>query len=79
MSVQFTDLNLESDLLEQIARQGYDQPTPIQAQAIPILLNGQDLITQAQTGTGKTAAFILPMLQKIDFSQHYEFYYLLEN
>lgn len=71
MSLQFTDLNLESDLLNQVARQGYTQPTPIQAQAIPILLEGQDLIAQAQTGTGKTAAFILPMLQKIDCTQPY--------
>jgi len=61
----FSDLGLSSTLLIQLEKAGYTQPTPIQAQAIPILLNGHDLLGIAQTGTGKTAAFALPILQKL--------------
>ena len=59
----FADLQLSAPLLRAIASKGYAQPTPIQAQAIPHLLEGRDLLGVAQTGTGKTAAFALPMLQ----------------
>jgi ATP-dependent RNA helicase RhlE len=59
----FTDLNLTAPLLKALAAEGYETPTPIQAQAIPHLLAGRDLLGIAQTGTGKTAAFALPMLQ----------------
>jgi ATP-dependent RNA helicase DeaD len=62
----FTDLGLEPDLLEAIRDVGYESPSPIQAQAIPPLLDGADVIGQAQTGSGKTAAFGLPMLQYVD-------------
>jgi ATP-dependent RNA helicase RhlE len=61
----FSDLGLSSTLLIQLEKAGYTTPTPIQAQAIPILLNGHDLLGIAQTGTGKTAAFALPILQKL--------------
>jgi len=61
----FTDLNLSQPLLKALAQEGYDKPTPIQARAIPDLLNGRDLLGIAQTGTGKTAAFALPILQKL--------------
>jgi len=61
----FSDLGLSSTLLIQLEKAGYTQPTPIQAQAIPILLAGHDLLGIAQTGTGKTAAFALPILQKL--------------
>ena len=60
---QFDTLGLRPELLRAIAEQGYTQPTPIQAQAIPVVLAGKDLLGAAQTGTGKTAAFALPMLQ----------------
>lgn len=59
----FTDLNLNASLLKAIADQGYTTPTPVQAQAIPFILEGRDMLAGAQTGTGKTAGFTLPMLQ----------------
>ncbi len=63
--MQFTDLGLAEPLLRAIRDQGYDTPTPIQAQAIPAVLGGGDLLAGAQTGTGKTAGFVLPMLQRL--------------
>ncbi len=62
----FQQLGLSEPLLRALEKSGYTLPTPIQAQAIPLLLEGRDLLGQAQTGTGKTAAFALPMLQGID-------------
>ena len=61
----FDDLGLSEPLLRAIREQGYDTPTPIQAQAIPAVLKGGDLLAGAQTGTGKTAGFTLPMLQRL--------------
>jgi ATP-dependent RNA helicase DeaD len=66
MAPKFADLGLSEELLEALAHVGYDHPTPIQEQAIPELLAGRDVIGQAQTGTGKTAAFGLPLLQFVD-------------
>src|SRR6201995_5402163 len=66
----FSELGLEPDLLEALVDVGYDAPSPIQEQAIPPLLEGLDVIGQAQTGSGKTAAFGLPMLQYVDPSEH---------
>ena len=65
-SIQFEALKLSAPLLRALAKEGYEQPTPIQEQAIPKVLAGQDLLATAQTGTGKTAAFSLPMLQILD-------------
>ena len=62
---QFTDLGLSEVLLRALADEGYTTPTPIQAQSIPFLLEGRDLLGIAQTGTGKTAAFALPILDRI--------------
>jgi ATP-dependent RNA helicase RhlE len=62
---QFNDLGLIEPLLRALASENYTTPTPIQAQAIPLLLQGRDLLGIAQTGTGKTAAFTLPMLQRL--------------
>ncbi len=62
----FADLGLSEPLLEALSHLGYERPTPIQEQTIPALLQGRDVIGQAQTGTGKTAAFGLPMLDYID-------------
>ncbi|MFZ2888918.1 DEAD/DEAH box helicase [Sulfuricurvum sp.] len=59
----FNDLNLNASLLKAINDQGYNTPTPVQAQAIPFILEGRDMLAGAQTGTGKTAGFTLPMLQ----------------
>ncbi|MDP1659568.1 MAG: DEAD/DEAH box helicase [Methylotenera sp.] len=64
-SIAFTDLGLAPELLKALTESGYTIPTPIQAQAIPVALAGGDLMAGAQTGTGKTAAFALPMLQKL--------------
>ena len=63
--MDFSSLGLDQSLLEAIADQGYTTPTPIQAQAIPAVLEGRDLLAAAQTGTGKTAAFTLPLLQRL--------------
>src|SRR5437660_3705812 len=66
----FADLGLDSDILEALHDVGYESPTPIQQQAIPPLLRGLDMIGQAQTGSGKTAAFGLPMLQYVNPAEH---------
>ena len=63
--MKFTELGLSEPLLRAVADQGYDTPTPIQVQAIPAVLAGGDLMGGAQTGTGKTAGFTLPMLQRL--------------
>ena len=67
--MNFTELNLAPAILKAVLEQGYETPTPIQAQAIPAVLAGQDLLAGAQTGTGKTAAFTLPMLHKLSLSE----------
>jgi ATP-dependent RNA helicase DeaD len=66
MSYRFEDLGLRPELLRAVTELGYEEPTPIQIDAIPVLLEGRDVLGQAQTGTGKTAAFALPMLQGLD-------------
>jgi ATP-dependent RNA helicase RhlE len=61
----FEQLNILTPILKAIAAEGYDTPSPIQAQAIPVLLTGKDMLASAQTGTGKTAAFAIPIIQAI--------------
>ncbi|WP_457607447.1 DEAD/DEAH box helicase [Nitratifractor sp.] len=61
----FDKLGLDAPILKAVKAQGYDTPTPIQAQAIPVVLEGRDLLAAAQTGTGKTAGFTLPLLQQL--------------
>jgi ATP-dependent RNA helicase RhlE len=61
----FTQLGLRAEILRAVSEQGYENPTPIQAQAIPLVLEGKDLLAGAQTGTGKTAGFTLPLLQRL--------------
>ncbi|MEL7636379.1 MAG: DEAD/DEAH box helicase [Anaerolineaceae bacterium] len=70
MTVQFEDLNLRPELVQAINKLGYTQPTPIQAGIIPLMQGGSDVTGQAQTGTGKTAAFALPILNRMDPEQH---------
>ena len=65
MSIKFADLNLDKNILSAVRSEGYESPTPIQAQAIPFALEGRDIMASAQTGSGKTAAFLLPTLQKL--------------
>ena len=67
----FADLGLNETLLQTLTGLGYEAPTPVQQRTIPLLLAGRDVIGQAQTGTGKTAAFALPILQKIDARQRH--------
>lgn len=64
----FRELGLSDPILEALAAVGYESPSPIQARTIPVLLSGSDLLGQAQTGTGKTAAFALPVLERIDLA-----------
>jgi ATP-dependent RNA helicase DeaD len=64
--LKFSELGLSDSLLKAIKRSGYEEATPIQEQTIPMVLKGQDVIGQAQTGTGKTAAFGLPIIEEID-------------
>lgn len=66
----FTDFKLDKQIFRAIAVAGYERPTPIQAEAIPHLVEGRDLIGSAQTGTGKTAAFALPIIQRFLVNQH---------
>ena len=61
----FSDYNFKPELIDGLLSMGYKQPTPIQEQAMPIILNKQDVIACAQTGTGKTAAFLLPIINNI--------------
>src|ERR1700722_12886414 len=63
--MSFSDLGLLPELLRAVADKGYDSPSPIQVQAIPAVLGGRDLLAAAQTGTGKTAGFVLPILQRL--------------
>ncbi|WP_068717888.1 DEAD/DEAH box helicase [Vibrio tritonius] len=67
--IQFSDLALNSAILSALDEMGFVQPTPIQAASIPVLLEGRDALGKAQTGTGKTAAFSLPLLSKLELSQ----------
>ena len=62
---KFTDLDLDAKVLKAIEQAGYESPTPIQAAAIPHALVGRDVLGIAQTGTGKTASFTLPMITKL--------------
>ena len=71
VELTFTDLNLPQPILQALEKVGYEKPSPIQAESIPLLLNGHDLLGQAQTGTGKTAAFALPMLANLDIEGNY--------
>lgn len=69
MPHSFEDFKLNRQLLNAVAEAGYTQPTPIQQKAIPAILAGQDVMGVAQTGTGKTAAYVLPMLMKLKYAQ----------
>ena len=63
--MSFDSLGLSAELLRAVADQGYTEPTPIQRKAIPVILDGKDVMAGAQTGTGKTAGFTLPLLQRL--------------
>ena len=63
--MSFAELGLSEEILRAVADQGYSEPTPIQQQAIPAVLSGRDILAAAQTGTGKTAGFTLPILRRL--------------
>ena len=63
--MKFSDLGLNDKILQAVAKQGYETATPIQQKAIPVILKGRDVLAGAQTGTGKTAAFTLPLLHNL--------------
>ena len=63
--MNFDDLGLMPSLLKAVKEKGYEVPSPIQEKAIPLILKGKDILASAQTGTGKTAAFTLPLLQRL--------------
>ncbi len=65
-TLKFSDLGISSEILKSVEEMGYTQPSPIQSQAIPFVLEGRDVIGQAQTGTGKTAAFAIPIIDLVD-------------
>ncbi len=64
--MNFKEFNFKKDLEKAIFEARYENPSPVQEQSIPLILEGKDLISQAQTGTGKTAAFGLPIIEKMD-------------
>jgi ATP-dependent RNA helicase RhlE len=66
--MSFNTLGLSAELLRAVSEQGYSEPTPVQSQAIPVILQGRDIMAGAQTGTGKTAGFTLPLLQRLNTS-----------
>ena len=70
--MKFQELNLSDTLLEAISFMGFEEATPIQEQAIPAIMEHKDLIASAQTGTGKTAAFILPVLNELAGDNRHE-------
>ena len=62
----FRDLGVSDEVLRGIEEMGFEEPTPVQARAIPLLLGGRDVVAQALTGTGKTAAFGIPLVQRVE-------------
>jgi superfamily II DNA/RNA helicase len=70
--MKFSELNLDETVLQALDAMNFDECTPVQEQAIPIILEGRDLIAVAQTGTGKTAAFLLPIINKLSIEKHPE-------
>src|SRR3569833_3395792 len=66
--MSFSELGLRAELLRAVAEQGYTVATPVQTQAIPVILEGRDILAGAQTGTGKTAGFPLPLLQRLSLA-----------
>jgi len=70
MTTDFTSLNLRPELMQAITELGYTEPTPIQTGMIPLMLTGVDVIGQAQTGTGKTAAFAFPILNNFTHERY---------
>ena len=77
--MSFADLGLSDELLRAVADSGYGEPTPIQKGVIPSVLMGKDIVGIAQTGTGKTASFVLPMLTRLDRANDYQPFAFVEH
>ena len=71
-NIKFNDLKLDDKILQSIDAMGFEEPSQIQAEAIPVILEGNDIIGQAQTGTGKTLAFGAPMISMIENIEQYQ-------
>src|SRR4051812_12510492 len=71
LTLNFGSLTLSSPVTRALQEMGFEEPTPVQAQAVPLLLDGRDVVAQALTGTGKTAAFGIPLVEKIDPSRNF--------
>jgi len=69
--LEFEDFHLKRDLLKGIFEVGFERPSPIQEEAVPIALMGRDILARAKNGTGKTASFVIPCLEKIDPNLNY--------
>lgn len=69
-TLSFNDFNLSSEVIKAVTAMGFEEPTPIQTKTIPVLMTGKDVIGQAQTGTGKTAAFGIPIVERVDRATH---------
>jgi ATP-dependent RNA helicase DDX6/DHH1 len=67
----FEDYELKLELLKGIYEKGYEKPSPVQEEVIPVALIGKDIIARAKNGTGKTGSFVIPILEKVDFTQKY--------
>ena len=70
--MNFTDLELKEPILSAVSKAKYETPSPIQEKAIPVMLEGKDIVACAQTGTGKTAAFALPILNKLEYKKKHQ-------
>lgn len=68
---EFEDYCLKKELLMGIFEKGFEKPSPIQEEAIPIILSGRDVLARAKNGTGKTGSFIIPSLEKVDTTKNY--------
>src|SRR5256714_13091497 len=69
-ATDFAALGISEPVLESLRQMGFEEPTPVPSRAVPLLLDGRDVVAQALTGTGKTAAFGIPMVEKIDPARH---------
>ena len=67
----FSNLGLETIFVDAVEKKGYTEPTPVQSKVIPWILKGKDILASAQTGTGKTAGFTLPLLQRLSKQKHH--------
>ena len=73
----FSNLGLETIFVDAVEKKGYTEPTPVQSKVIPWILKGKDILASAQTGTGKTAGFTLPLLQRLSKQNSYSYFWAI--